>query len=41
MSEDVDLPRQQAGSPPQHLMVTLLADYTLPEAVPIPSAALV
>ena len=37
----VDLPRTQVGSPPQHLMVTLLADYSLRHRNRLPSAALV
>ena len=37
----VDLPRAQVGSPPQHLMITLLADYTLRRRTMVPSAALV
>src|SRR6185369_10554710 len=36
----VDLPRSQAGSPPQHLLITLLADYWSGQAEPLPSAAL-
>jgi phenylacetic acid degradation operon negative regulatory protein len=38
---EVDLPRTQSGSPPQHLLVTLLADYCLRRAARLPSAALV
>lgn len=38
---DVDLPRTQSGSPPQHLLVTLLADYCLRRSARVPSAALV
>ncbi|MFI6230867.1 PaaX family transcriptional regulator C-terminal domain-containing protein [Micromonospora echinospora] len=37
----VRLPRRQAGSSPQGLAVTLLADYTLRDLAWIPSAALV
>jgi phenylacetic acid degradation operon negative regulatory protein len=37
----VDLPRSQTGAPPQHLIVTLLADYCLWHRPPLPSAALV
>ncbi len=37
----VDLPRVQAGYPPQHLLLTLLGDYGLDVGDPIPSAALV
>ena len=37
----VDLPRLQAGFPPQHLLLTLLGDYGLGEDEPAPSAALV
>lgn len=40
-SSDVDLPRSQSGSPPQHLLVTLLADYCLSRSARLPSAALV
>jgi phenylacetic acid degradation operon negative regulatory protein len=39
--ESVNLPRTQAGSPPQHLIVTLLADYSLRSSAMFPSAALV
>ena len=39
--EEVDLPRVQAGSPPQHLLVTFLADYCLDTSARLPSAALV
>jgi phenylacetic acid degradation operon negative regulatory protein len=35
------LPRAQAGSPPQHLLVTFLADYCLRRSARLPSAALV
>lgn len=38
---DVDLPRSQSGSPPQHLLVTVLADYCLPRSARLPSAVLV
>ncbi|HET9653797.1 MAG TPA: PaaX family transcriptional regulator C-terminal domain-containing protein [Kineosporiaceae bacterium] len=38
---EVDLPRTQAGSPPQHLLVTVLADYCLRRSARMPSAALV
>lgn len=37
----VRLPRRQAGSSPQDLTVTLLADYTLPARSWLPSAAIV
>ena len=37
----VQLPRTQAGSQPQHLLLTLLGDYFLDGSVPIPSASLV
>lgn len=37
----VRLPRQQTGSSPQGLAVTLLADYTLTTGASVPSAALV
>lgn len=37
----VDLPRSQAGSPPQHLLITLLADYWSGRPEPLPSGALV
>lgn len=37
----VDLPRSQSGSPPQHLLVTFLADYCLRRSARLPSAALV
>jgi phenylacetic acid degradation operon negative regulatory protein len=37
----VRLPRQQAGSSPQGLAVTLVADYTLPARAWLPSAAIV
>ena len=37
----VDLPRSQVGSPPQHLLITLLADYWSGQAEPLPSGALV
>ncbi len=37
----VDLPRLQAGFPPQHLPLTLLGDYGLGIDAPVPSAALV
>src|ERR1017187_10659003 len=36
----VQLPRTQAGSQPQHLLLTLLGDYFLDGSVPIPSASL-
>jgi phenylacetic acid degradation operon negative regulatory protein len=38
---DVELPRSQAGSSPQHLVTTLLGDYWLNRREPLPSAALV
>jgi phenylacetic acid degradation operon negative regulatory protein len=37
----VDLPRAQAGSPPQHLLITLLAEYWSGRPEPLPSVALV
>jgi len=37
----VDLPRAQAGAQPQHLLVSLFADYWLGRAEHLPSAALV
>jgi len=37
----VDLPRSQVGSPPQHLLITLLADYWSGQTEPLPSGALV
>jgi phenylacetic acid degradation operon negative regulatory protein len=37
----VELPRPQAGSAPQHLLLTLLGDYFSEISEPIPSAALV
>lgn len=37
----LDLPRFQAGLPPQHLLLTLLGDYLAGRDVEIPSAALV
>jgi phenylacetic acid degradation operon negative regulatory protein len=37
----VDLPRSQVGSPPQHLLITLLADYWFGRQEPLPSVALV
>jgi phenylacetic acid degradation operon negative regulatory protein len=37
----LDLPRSQAGSSPQHLLTTLLADYWVTRAEHLPSAALV
>ena len=40
-AEPVRLPRSQTGSAPQGLVVTLLADYTLPARAPLPSAAIV
>ncbi len=40
-ADEVDLPRAQAGSPPQHLLVTFLADYCLHTGTQLPSAALV
>jgi len=35
------LPRQQSGSAPQHLLVTLLGDYWLDPAAQVPTAAVV
>jgi phenylacetic acid degradation operon negative regulatory protein len=40
-AESVRLPRRQAGSSPQGLAVTLLADYTLRTRARLPSAAIV
>ncbi|MEU8612965.1 PaaX family transcriptional regulator, partial [Actinoplanes sp. NPDC048791] len=40
-AETVRLPRRQAGSSPQGLTVTLLADYTLRNRAWLPSAAIV
>ncbi|GAA3341227.1 PaaX family transcriptional regulator C-terminal domain-containing protein [Amorphoplanes nipponensis] len=40
-AEPVRLPRRQAGSSPQGLTVTLLADYTLRDRARLPSAAIV
>lgn len=37
----VQLPRSQTGSPPQHLLVTLLGDYWITRTEHLPSAALV
>ena len=37
----VSLPRVQAGSAPQHLLVTLLGDYWLAPAASVPASALV
>ena len=38
---DVDLPRQQRGTPPQHLLTTILGDYWWGRREGLPSAALV
>ena len=38
-AEAMELPRMQVGYPPQHLVLTLFADYSLER--PVPSAALV
>lgn len=38
---EVDLPRMQSGSQPQHLLITLLGDYWLDRPEQLPSAALV
>ncbi|HEX9342893.1 MAG TPA: PaaX family transcriptional regulator C-terminal domain-containing protein [Actinomycetota bacterium] len=38
---NVDLPRAQSGSQPQHLLITLLGDYWRDRAEQLPSAALV
>lgn len=35
------LPRSQVGTTPQHLLMTLLGDYSLGQSEPLPSAALV
>jgi phenylacetic acid degradation operon negative regulatory protein len=40
-SSTADLPRVQAGSNPQHLLLTLLGDYWYGQRAPLPSAALV
>jgi phenylacetic acid degradation operon negative regulatory protein len=40
-SRSVDLPRSQVGAPPQHLLITLLADYWFGRPEPLPSGALV
>ncbi|MGW4637294.1 PaaX family transcriptional regulator [Sphaerisporangium sp. NPDC004334] len=40
-AEDVDFPRSQVGTPPQHLITTLLGDYWISRAEQLPSAALV
>jgi phenylacetic acid degradation operon negative regulatory protein len=40
-AEQVDLPRAQTGSQPQHLLTTLLGDYWLGHEEHLPSAALV
>jgi phenylacetic acid degradation operon negative regulatory protein len=40
-ARSVDLPRSQVGSPPQHLLITLLADYWAGQPEPLPSGALV
>jgi phenylacetic acid degradation operon negative regulatory protein len=40
-AEPPELPRWQSGSSPQHLLTTLLGDYWLEQAEPLPSAALV
>lgn len=39
--EEIELPRTQVGTPPQHLITTLLGDYWLRRSEPLPSAALV
>lgn len=41
LPEEPDLPRAQAGSQPQHLLITLLADYWFGRREMLPSAALV
>ena len=38
---EVDLPRFQAGFPPQHLLLTLLGDFWTGRREPLPSAAVV
>ncbi|MFI8221444.1 PaaX family transcriptional regulator C-terminal domain-containing protein [Streptomyces sp. NPDC085932] len=38
---EVDLPREQAGTSPQHLLLTLLGDYWFGRTEHLPSAALV
>jgi phenylacetic acid degradation operon negative regulatory protein len=40
-ASEVELPRSQVGSSPQHLVTTLLGDYWLERAEHLPSAALV
>lgn len=40
-ADEIELPRPQAGTPPQHLITTLLGDYWLRRSEPLPSAALV
>ncbi|GAA5077718.1 phenylacetic acid degradation operon negative regulatory protein [Thermocatellispora tengchongensis] len=39
--EEIHLPRFQVGTPPQHLITTLLGDYWFRREEPLPSAALV
>lgn len=41
IDDGIDLPRNQFGRPPQHLLMTLLGDYWLGSDVMLPSAALV
>jgi phenylacetic acid degradation operon negative regulatory protein len=40
-ADEVDLPRVQEGSSPQHLLVTLLGDYWMAQSRHLPSAAVV
>ncbi|MBB4932884.1 phenylacetic acid degradation operon negative regulatory protein [Lipingzhangella halophila] len=41
MSDEVDLPRRQAGPNPQHLLLSMMGDFWVGLTAPIPSAALV
>ena len=41
LDEERELPRTQVGYPPQHLLLTVLADYGPPVGVMVPSGALV
>ncbi|GGV29622.1 PaaX family transcriptional regulator [Actinomadura cremea] len=41
MSDEVDLPRRQAGPNPQHLLLSILGDFWPGSTAPIPGAALV
>ncbi|MEV5323116.1 PaaX family transcriptional regulator C-terminal domain-containing protein [Nonomuraea sp. NPDC052634] len=40
-ARDIDFPRFQVGTPPQHLITTLLGDYWISRPEQLPSAALV